>query len=490
MNAPRSVPRSFPGAQQPPRAERAYGMMDKAIAFACFGFLLALIVYLPQRSVFGFPFPVRGLVAAGMLGLVLVLYSAEAARALRTAAPVLGLAAGLGALGIFISFANGTSPDAIFQGVLEVHLQVAITVMVTLTLARVCGPRLALLAILAVIGLSGAVAMLQMAGVDEAWRMRRILARLQFEFLPDAHAPHRPMGLSFSPIQLSTQLCLAFAAFMAVRERLREQALGRIAADPMIFVALVAFVIVCVATGTRSPILGAGVFLVAYTALRREASWFPVMVMLFCAAIYFAWPMLTGSLGETQARVVSTEDTSAMGRVTLLYYGLLLFFANPLGYGLAFQPWDYWMTYWTDVYTMPGAERIQIMPLHNYPLTMLNIYGFGILLFVPMAVKLLRRAGPNLLFFVPYGVHILFHNSGPFYNDIVLWFVVAAVAAAGVRRPLESAAPQAMSNLRVRSREGGPLAGAFLVRKAAPFSLGPAAGPGAPVRGRRPRPSG
>jgi len=44
----------------------------------------------------------------------------------------------------------------------------------------------------------------------------------------------------------------------------------------------------------------------------------------------------------------------------------------------------------------------------------------------------LTRSKASLIFFIPYIIHILFHNYGPFFNDNVIWFVVAAIAAANV----------------------------------------------------------
>ncbi len=73
---------------------------------------------------------------------------------------------------------------------------------------------------------------------------------------------------------------------------------------------------------------------------------------------------------------------------------------------------------------------------------MLNIYGIGLLLFAPVVARLLWHSRASLIFFIPYVVHIVFHNSGPFYNDNVIWFVIAAIAAANPEHEARSAAPQ------------------------------------------------
>ncbi len=82
---------------------------------------------------------------------------------------------------------------------------------------------------------------------------------------------------------------------------------------------------------------------------------------------------------------------------------------------------------------MRGSRGTQENMLHNYVLSMINIYGVGILILVPLAIKLLIRTSVYLIFFIPYAVHILFHNSGPFYSDTIIWFVIAAIGVAAAQ---------------------------------------------------------
>jgi hypothetical protein len=114
--------------------------------------------------------------------------------------------------------------------------------------------------------------------------------------------------------------------------------------------------------------------------------------------------------------------------MSLFTFGLILFRDNPLGYGLEFSPVDHWTDYWHYLYTLPSAVVVQTRELHNYALNMLNTYGIGLLLLLPTAFGLLRRGKASLIFFVPYIVHIAFHNSGPLWNDMIIWFVIAAIS--------------------------------------------------------------
>ena len=189
-------------------------------------------------------------------------------------------------------------------------------------------------------------------------------------------------------------------------------------------------------SGTRAPILGGLIFLVLY-ALQRRSFWLALTVIGGMLLAYLVWPVVVDLIQSSAPRVMVTDDNSAAARIVFAYYGVRLFLANPLGYGLTFDPTQLWPQYWPDLYIMKAAAGAQVHPLHDYSLSMLNMYGIGLLLFVPLVVKLLKQSGKNLLFFVPYIVQISFHNSGPFYNDMILWFAVAAISAAPAAATIE-----------------------------------------------------
>jgi O-Antigen ligase len=407
------------------------GAMSRIFAVVAFAALLASTMMLNAYRIGGFP--IRGLAAAGVLLLTVVFFFDEARRALRRNLPVLALAAGLAVLGTFVSIVNGTPAGAILQSLTETHVQAAMIIMVAAVLAQVAGARACAFAIVAMIGISACVALAQMMDVEPAWSLRRALGPLPAEATEGLELlDRRPTGLSFSAIQLSTQLCLAFAAFLAVRDKVRSHTAGSGAADPAVILALLALFAASIVVATRSPILGGFVFLSIYS-LQRRTSWLPLVLILTAILLYMAWPLVIGVIEAHAPRVTKTDDNSAAARLTLVYYGWRLFADNPLGYGFSFAPMTLWTSYWQDLYMMPAPQGARETELHNYLATMLNIYGIGILLLAPLLAKVLRQARPSLIFFLPYLVQILFHNSGPFYNDNVIWFVIAAVAAAGHR---------------------------------------------------------
>ena len=397
---------------------------------AAFALLLAFYVALYSLKLAGQP--LRGILALGVLAVMLVAHPEVAATAFRRYLPVIGLAAGFALLGTFISVVNRTPADLIIKSLLEVHLQIVILMLVAAMLAEICGARLCMWAIVAVICVSALFAVLQMLDVSIAWDIRKSLGPMPREELRPSVVDWRPTGLSFSPIQLSTQLCLAFAAFAAVRHADRIRTIGAQSADPAVMVGLAVLFAGSIASATRSPILGGVIFLIAYVMLRRQL-WLAATVAIVAMLIYFAWPLFLGFIESEAPRVLQTDDKSAATRSVFVYYGMRLFIDNPLGYGFGFVPYQLWEPYWSDLYMMRGASGTREHMLHNYMLSMINIYGVGLLILAPLALKLLLRTFPYYIFFIPYAVHILFHNSGPFYSDTIIWFVIAAIGVAAAR---------------------------------------------------------
>jgi hypothetical protein len=154
----------------------------------------------------------------------------------------------------------------------------------------------------------------------------------------------------------------------------------------------------------------------------------------------------------------------------LFTYGILLFMDNPLGYGYAFTPTDHWTRFWQYLAYDANPTGVTVADLHNYPLSMLNTYGLGIVLTTPLVIALMKRAQRSVIFFIPYIVHIMFHNSGPFWNDIPFWFVIGALSASPTQTerrigptasgPKRVSATRAMVSRRLADRSsmqpGGP----------------------------------
>lgn len=418
--------------------------VDKWVALTGLFVLLMLNIAVPVWKIS--TVPVRGMFAIALLIALSALHPVQVVRAVRDNVILLRLVAGLSIIGIFVSLANGAPAGVVAQAVIEMHVQAAVMIVLAFVIAYVCGAGPVMLVVVAAIAVSGAVALLQAAGMEAAWDIRRSLSQVQGQEDLLVAGENRPLGLSFSPIQLATQLCLAFAAYAAVRDKGIGRRNGSADADPTIVPALGLFAAVCVACGTRSPVLGGVLFFAIYAAQRRGAA-FSLLILAGGLAAYLLAPIIIETIQSTQPRMVRADDKSATGRTSLFTFGLLLFRDNPLGYGLGFDPTEHWTRYWHDLYTLPSAVVIQSRQLHNYALNMLNTYGVGLLLLAPAVFGLLRRGRRSLIFFIPYVVHISFHNSGPLWNDMIIWFVIAAVSVA---RPAPSASERRSERRRSR----------------------------------------
>lgn len=404
-----------------------YDWMSRLFAVACLMLLLLLEIAVSQIKVAGIP--IHAFVSCALLMVLGALYARDAHIAVERHLLLLCLAAGLAFEGILVSLANNAAVGDIVDNVIQIHVQAIVTITVAAILARVCGPRACVFAIIAVVAITSSLAVLQMLHVDFAWHIRLAIGPLSRDENNPLVVDTRPTGLSYSPIHLTTEICLAFAAFGMLRDRQRRMR-GDTAADLWVILAVFALIVGSIASQTRTGLLGAVLFLGLYAALKRS-TWLPLLLLFGALVGLVAWPLVISIVQSTAPRVASVSDNSAVGRLVFAYYGVRLFLDNPLGYGLMFQPDQLWGKYWSDLYLMQAAQGAQIHDLHDYVLSMLNIYGIGIALFIPFAVKLLRQASWALVYFVPYAVHIMFHNSGPLYNDNIIWFVVAAFSSAG-----------------------------------------------------------
>ena len=386
------------------------------------------------------PMPVRAAFAVALLGFLTLQYPAAFRDAFERVGSVMGLAVVFATVGTFVSLINKASLAVILGSIIEVHLQIAVTVLLATMIASLCGARPTLLVIAAAVGLSALVALVQFLGAGWAWSIRDTLGRLQEQDMTEVKyfLKGRPMGLSFSPIHLATQLCLAFAAITITRMPQPATVKTSNSLDIVVLLAIVLLVGGSVIGGNRSPILGAGIFFMFY-ASRRGGSMLPVLLAGLALLAYLLTPLIVETLQSTNLRVAQSSDRSAASRLPLATLGFKLFLENPLGYGFGFDPSAHWTKFWHEIYTLPNAEVIRDKALHNYPLSMLNVYGVGLAIPLVFALVMLARARSYLIYFIPYLIHIMFHNSGPFWNDTVIWFVIGAASAMHVNQPLAHA---------------------------------------------------
>lgn len=429
------------------------------LALLLFTIGLLLSICAVRLAVAGLPLRVLFMTAClGLVALIAPHELVEGARRMRKAILVVTLFALLGAI---VSVVNGTGSGIIVQQIVEIHVQGVIGLVLAAALVSLVGPKPVMIAFVASWGLSGVFAIGQALGLNVAWVARAMIGGLMHDPPVTQIAyktRYRALGLSYSPVHLATQACLAFAALYAYRlYATAGEAMRRI--DWPIVGGIAMVMLVCIASGNRSPLLGCVVFAAFYAwkvAPRLFTLMIPVALLMGIAAV----PIMS-TLETANVRVVSTEDGSAEGRATQRYYGMRLLSDRPLGYGLAFESTDYWAPYADEVIYMSNPMTIRNFALHNYFLMMLNKYGVMVLALVLLIVPRSRSEAYCWAGFVPYGVHIFYHNDGPLQGDFFIWYLLPlfmlANATMTVHRPAEGRVrPWSRTHrARQRAREAG-----------------------------------
>jgi tryptophan-rich sensory protein len=408
--------------------------------------------------------PVRGGVAIAGLGLMTIAHPGAAVMAFRRQTGLLLLLFGVALLGAVVSLLNDMPPMDLLQQILEIHVQAAAFLLLAAVAAEMLGGGVVVLLFVSAVGVSALFTVAQFFDLGIAWSIRDAIASFTNE--PIRYDRSRPPGLAVTPVALATHLTLALAAVLVWRQRVNEAAGAPLRFDPVVLLATVVFSLVCLFSGNRSPMLGALVFFAVYSALRAPRTFLLIAPLVLLAAPLAG--MIIEALQGTGMRAFMTGDKSSEGRETLFLYGLQLFRERPIGYGLGFAPMLYWGDHMELLLKFPNSQPTQQVELHNYPLTMLNYYGIGILMILPPVFLMARRHLSAILPFLPYVTHILFHNYGPFAKNDFLVFVAFAV----VTMPL--LAPAGRPRHPSAGARGGPPGAS--VSPGHQFNLGPVKG--------------
>ena len=386
--------------------------------------LFAITIFLSIALVkFGPPgLPLRALTATLILITTFVASPWIFGQAVRAALPILVVILVCALIALLSSTLNASPPEVILRQLLEIHVQAAIGTVVGACLLRTCGAGVVVKILAMGVALTVFVAFFQFLGVSPAWALREFLDRIQpADLNPDSiflTMRMRAMGLSYSPVHVGTQICLAFAGWAAYV----LAKLGAAAKEQLSWLILAGAVCVLFASlisGNRSPILGIVVFCIGYLFLVRPA--IAILLALAMVPSLFILDDIMQDLAEAGLRVARTDDGSSSNRRVLRAFGFMLFFDRPYGYGLSFNSVEHWSHYWEKLKHYPNPMAIQLHALHNYYMMILNKYG-GLILFVFAYVVVLLVKNPiALLCLTPYIIHIFFHNDGPLQADFLIW---------------------------------------------------------------------
>jgi hypothetical protein len=157
---------------------------------------------------------------------------------------------------------------------------------------------------------------------------------------------------------------------------------------------------------------------------------------------------LNDMLNNSGLRALNTENSSGEGRAVLRAYGWMLFMDQPLGYGLSFNSLDHWWKYWGALQRYENANAITQHALHNSYLMTLNKHGALALLLVPIVLRRLFVNPIAFFAYLPYAVHVFYHNDGPLQGDFLFWYTLPLFSLAALYgRPAERRGPLWTPNL-------------------------------------------
>lgn len=373
--------------------------------------------------------PVRSLVGLGIFAIVYAIRPALLPKALLVNWKVIAIISYAALVGLMVSLFNDAPLADTLRQLLEIHFQAVICLLTGYGLLQLMGAKRLVYAFLAVVLLSSFVALLQAANVDIGWTVRDNLQKFQ-EYTADAlflTKRMRAMGISFSPVHLGTQICLGFAALFLLYSSTQNN--RELSVAFRIGVWLCLFVFVALASGNRSPILGFVVFAGAYIFyLRPTYSLMAGLLLLpIFGLLYLSFIENMDFFADTEIRALRVGDKSSEGREALRAFGNLLFMHRPFGYGLMFNSIDYVSDFWPEIQHYENAETVWVNAVHNYYVLITLKYG---LLFLPVAFYAMLsslRTFSVFLAFIPYAVHIFFHNDGPLQADFMIWFFLPII---------------------------------------------------------------
>lgn len=362
-----------------------------------------------------------------LTGALVIAVNVETFYRLRLVNTIYGI---LALLGLLVSLAGGVGIGDIVSGELKLF-QSYLMILVSYYLFETFTFRNMAILLLALMLPSAIVGFMQGLDFQPAWQIHERLTQLQNKEISDeiqaqldAVLTVRPPGLALYAIPQTYMLLagMLLNAYLILMHK--DDDWVQVAA----FITGALLLLGIIASETRSA-MGAGILLLLVVYIRA----FPAktLLILLLAGVGGAMFWLGGDNGNLDSRLLSLDDQSAVGRMTLLKYGTELFLQHPFGYGFGFDTVEYAVDYFINernLFDYEVYEKAQyIVPVHNSILNLVHIYGFAGLLLLGYY---LYRLGDGLWYRWAFlGVTLLnsvFHNAGILSGDLYIDIVIAA----------------------------------------------------------------
>lgn len=358
--------------------------------------------------------PVKDILMLVLFGLLFIAYNRTVVRFLNCHMSVLVLFAALAITGILVTISNGRPANEVFNSFLSTIVQPFLVLSCTYVLTQLSGIRFTAGVFIGMALLTGVVAILQFAGIHPAWAIRQAIARIQSEprhIQAIIGAEGRPMGLSLTPIVFSYHIASAYVAASLLHR------FGYLR-DGLYMALAVALLAAAAANATRSLVIGIILHEIFHRFMKlnlKSLIWLAVIAAVAMTGYSF--------LQTSSSRVVSFDDASALGRIALYKYGLLLARDNPMGLGWGFDPTELAWLYWENFAGAAKAASVFHLKLHNAFINFFLTYGTLGLLVIAFAFYInMKKFLLVIATFAAYFVHAMFHNNLAFLGDFYFWY--------------------------------------------------------------------
>lgn len=297
----------------------------------------------------------------------------------------------------------------------------------------------AILTLSLAVGLSCVFAILQALGIDTAWSIRQLAPiALENEMSEALSLQSRPVGLSYTPIELGYQISVAFPLcwyLMTTQYGERKVALKALLA--ILFLG-------AIACQTRSALVANLVSIILLSKFSGGRKYLTFKNIIYTALLLGVTALISLTFGIAER--LFQMDESALGKVFLMYAGVLYIGSNPIGSGILMKDFFAFKSgllgMWAD-YSGGILAQVERYTPHNQFINTGVIFGItgllALILFYTSILTRLKRvpleSGDRPLAYaiyasiIAYIINSVVHNAGPFVGDPFAWYFIGMAGA-------------------------------------------------------------
>lgn len=358
--------------------------------------------------------------------------------------------------GLLVSLVSQVELSKIINGELKL-LQSYLVILCGYYLVRNFGFKALAYTFLLVVTPSALVGIMQALDVNTAWALHDAISTLQnkkisFDIQGQIEeALLRAPGLALYAIPQTYMLLAAvvFSCYLVLSSELA----GRY--QLLLLLVNIVILLGIVASETRSA-MGAALFMltVVYVYKFRSASLVLIGTVLLAGIAFYLINMNEAGI---DSRIISLDDQSAQGRVTLYKYGIELFLQRWWGYGFNFDTVEYAPHYFINSLNLfsygPDEKAQYIVPVHNSILNTMHTYGIlGVIVLVYYLYRLVDGFWYRAVFILGTLMNSCFHNAGILAGDLFIDMVIAALLYESVLKAQRTEQPVVVGRQLVPAR--------------------------------------